>query len=46
MYSGERGLVEVVCNVGYYQMISGILESFQPPLHPDIDGPPPIGVEA
>ena len=43
---GERGLVEVVCNVGYYQMISGILESFQPPLHPDIDGPPPIGVEA
>ena len=39
---GERGLVELVCNVGYYQMISGILESFQPPLHPDIDGPPPV----
>lgn len=38
---GDRGLVEVVCNVGYYQMISGILESFQPPLHPEISGPPP-----
>ena len=39
---GERVLVEVVCNVGYYQMISGILESFKPPLHPEIVGPPPV----
>lgn len=39
---GERGLVEVVCNVGFYQMVSGILESFLPPLHPDITGPPPV----
>ena len=39
---GERGLVEVVCNIGYYQMISGILEGFQPPLHPEITGPPPV----
>ena len=39
---GERGLVELVCNVGYYQMISGMLESFLPPLHPDITGPPPL----
>ena len=39
---GERGLVEVVCNVGYYQMISGMLESFHPPLHPEINGPPPV----
>ena len=40
---GERGLVELVCNIGYYQMISGMLESFLPPLHPEIDGPPPVG---
>ena len=39
---GERGLVELVCNIGYYQMISGMLESFQPPLHPEISGPPPV----
>lgn len=28
---GERGLVEVVTLVGFYQLVSGILESFQPP---------------
>ena len=39
---GERGLVELVCNIGYYQMISGMLESFLPPLHPEIEGPPPV----
>ncbi len=39
---GERGLVELVCNIGYYQMISGMLESFLPPLHPEIAGPPPV----
>ena len=39
---GERCLVELVCNIGYYQMISGMLESFLPPLHPEITGPPPV----
>jgi nitroreductase/alkylhydroperoxidase family enzyme len=28
---GERALVEVVSLVGFYQLVSGILESFQPP---------------
>lgn len=28
---GERALVEVVTLVGFYQLVSGILESFQPP---------------
>ena len=28
---GERALVEVVTQVGFYQLVSGILESFQPP---------------
>lgn len=41
---GERALVEVVTQVGFYQLVSGILESFQPP-GPSADlpvvGPPP-----
>ena len=40
---GERALVEVVTLVGFYQLVSGVLESFQPPPPaPDIDviGPP------
>jgi nitroreductase/alkylhydroperoxidase family enzyme len=28
---GERGLVEVVTLVGFYQLVSGVLESFHPP---------------
>jgi len=28
---GERALVELVTQVGFYQLVSGILESFQPP---------------
>jgi nitroreductase/alkylhydroperoxidase family enzyme len=28
---GERALVEVVTQVGFYQLVSGILESFRPP---------------
>jgi nitroreductase/alkylhydroperoxidase family enzyme len=28
---GERALIEVVTLVGFYQLVSGILESFQPP---------------
>lgn len=28
---GERALVEVVTQVGFYQLVSGILESFHPP---------------
>ena len=28
---GERGLVEVVTLVGFYQLVSGVLESFDPP---------------
>ena len=28
---GERAVVEVVMQVGFYQLISGLLESFQPP---------------
>lgn len=28
---GERGLVEVVTAVGFYQLVSGVLESFHPP---------------
>jgi nitroreductase/alkylhydroperoxidase family enzyme len=41
---GERGLVEVVTAIGFYQLVSGILASFQPP-GPSVDlpveGPPP-----
>ena len=40
---GERALVEVVTLVGFYQLVSGILESFHPP-GPSLDlpvvGPP------
>lgn len=43
---GERGLVEVVTLVGFYQMISGVLTAFEPP-PPDGDlevvGPPTSG---
>lgn len=28
---GERALVEVVTHVGFYQLVSGVLESFHPP---------------
>jgi nitroreductase/alkylhydroperoxidase family enzyme len=42
---GERALVEVVTQVGFYQLVSGILESFQPP-GPSVDlpvvGPPAL----
>jgi len=41
---GERALVELVTNVGFYQLVSGVLESFHPP-GPSEDlrvvGPPP-----
>ena len=40
---GERALVEVVTQVGFYQLVSGILESFQPPGPSDdlpVVGPP------
>ena len=43
---GERGLVEVVTLVGFYQLISGVLKAFEPP-PPDGDfevvGPPSRG---
>jgi nitroreductase/alkylhydroperoxidase family enzyme len=35
---GERALVEVVTLVGFYQLVSGILESFDPP-GPSVDLP-------
>jgi len=42
---GERALVEVVSLVGFYQLVSGLLESFHPP-GPSGDlpvvGPPPM----
>lgn len=40
---GERALIEVVTLVGFYQLVSGVLESFQPPApSPDLPvvGPP------
>jgi nitroreductase/alkylhydroperoxidase family enzyme len=40
---GERALVEVVTLVGFYQLVSGLLESFQPPGPSDelpVVGPP------
>lgn len=40
---GERALVEVVTLVGFYQLVSGVLESFQPPPPSDdlpVMGPP------
>jgi 4-carboxymuconolactone decarboxylase len=46
---GERALVEVVTLVGFYQLVSGILESFHPP-GPSADlpvvGPPADGEHA
>jgi nitroreductase/alkylhydroperoxidase family enzyme len=42
---GERALVEVVTLVGFYQLVSGILETFQPPGPSDalpVVGPPPV----
>jgi 4-carboxymuconolactone decarboxylase len=43
---GERALVEVVTLVGFYQLVSGVLESFRPP-PPSADlpvvGPPTRG---
>ena len=36
---GERNLVELVCAVGFYQLVSGILESFKQPVHEDVVGP-------
>jgi hypothetical protein len=28
---GERAVIEVVTLVGFYQLVSGVLESFKPP---------------
>jgi nitroreductase len=44
---GERALVEVVTAIGFYQLVSGVLESFQPP-GPSAELPvvgPPSGAE-
>jgi len=46
---GERALVEVVTQVGFYQLVSGILESFQPPGPSDdlpVVGPPETHAQA
>ena len=45
---GERGLVEVVMAVGFYQLVSGTLESFHPPppTGVEVDGPPPVAEHA
>ncbi|MEM7408732.1 MAG: carboxymuconolactone decarboxylase family protein [Myxococcota bacterium] len=43
---GERGLVEVVTLVGFYQLISGVLVSFEPPPPSGsfpVEGPPTKG---
>jgi len=43
---GERGLVEVVTLVGFYQLISGVLTTFEPPPPSgdfDVVGPPTKG---
>ena len=46
---GERGLVEITCAVGFYQLVSGTLESFRPPSPDEITGPPtwvePAGID-
>jgi len=46
---GERGLVEAVTLVGFYQLVSGVLESFHPP-GPSADlpvvGPPAVAERA
>ena len=44
---GERALVEVVTQVGFYQLVSGLLESFQPPPPSgdlEVTGPPTTGL--
>ncbi len=44
---GERALVEVVTQVGFYQLVSGLLESFQPPPPSgdlEVTGPPRTGL--
>lgn len=41
---GDRALVEVISMVGFYQMVSGLLESFHPPAASadlPVEGPPP-----
>jgi nitroreductase/alkylhydroperoxidase family enzyme len=46
---GERALVEVVTLVGFYQLVSGLLESFQPAGPSDdlpVVGPPSAGARA
>jgi 4-carboxymuconolactone decarboxylase len=46
---GERGVVELVMNVGFYQLVSGTLESFHPPgpsLDVEVVGPPKLDGEA
>ena len=45
---GERALVETVMAVGFYQLVSGALESFHPPPPTgiEIDGPPPMAEHA
>ena len=40
---GECELVELVCAVGFYQLVSGVLESFQQPLHEEVVSPPSRG---
>ena len=44
---GERVVVEVVTQVGFYQLVSGLLESFQPPAPSgdlEVVGPPATGL--
>ena len=45
---GERALVETVMAVGFYQLVSGTLESFHPPPPSgvDIEGPPSMEAHA
>lgn len=45
---GERALVETVMAVGFYQLVSGTLESFHPPPPSgvDIEGPLPVEAQA
>ena len=45
---GERAFVEIVTLVGFYQLVSGVLESFHPPGPSDdlpVVGPPKIDAE-
>ena len=44
---GERAVVELVTQVGFYQLVSGLLESFQPPAPSgdlEVSGPPVKGL--